>query len=102
MTEEEREIVHLEDLPEGTVIPDPITEESIRVPLTIYVGEERRILGHAIVTGNDVQAYYDPVADQPLLQAIQHGTIQSVSLQFNAPPAIPVLEDGHVRWKKAY
>lgn len=77
--------------------------EPVRVPLVIYVGDDRRIVGDAIVKGNEIEAFIEPAKGRDLVRLVQDGTINSVSVTFNAPPAIPVLgENGHVRWKKDY
>lgn len=75
----------------------------VKVPLVIYIGEERRIIGEAIVVGNRVEAYITP-ADEPevLCRMVENGLIQNVSVAFNAPPAIPVGENGDIRWVKNY
>lgn len=87
----------------GNVLPELNTgDEPVRVPLVIYFGGERKIVGDAVVTGDKIEAFIDPAKGRNIADAITRGVIQTVSVQFNAPPAIPVLENGHVRWKKDY
>ena len=75
----------------------------VRVPLVIYIGEERRIIGDAVVKGNEIEAFIDPPKGRTLAKAIEQGVIDNVSVTFNPPPAVPVLnEDGHVQWRKTY
>ena len=92
---------------------DPaIPEEALRelnhvhVPLTVYIGDERRIIGEAVVTGNQIEAYIDqgshPESTGLLCRMIQDGIIQDVSVTFNAPPATPVCRDGSIRWVRNY
>jgi hypothetical protein len=89
-----------------------ITEEAlhqllhVHVPLVVYIGNQRRILGEAVVTGDGIEAY---IAEENhgdavrfLVEMITHGVIQNVSVTFNAPPAIPVYKDGNITWVKNY
>lgn len=77
--------------------------EPVRVPLTIYIGEERHILGEAVVVGNHVSAYVLPGIGKTLGDLVQNGLIQNVSVAFNAPPATPVVtEAGTIKWVRNY
>ncbi len=78
-------------------------QEPVRVPLTIYIGEERHILGEAVVVGNHVTAHVLPGVGRTLGDLVQNGLIQNVSVAFNAPPATPVLtEAGKIKWVRNY
>jgi hypothetical protein len=80
-----------------------LAHEPVRVPLTVYIGEERHILGEAVVVGNHVKAYILPGVGKDLGDLVQNGLIQNVSVTFNAPPATPVLtETGTIKWVKHY
>lgn len=91
----------------GTLDSDEINlgppDEPVRVPLVIYIGGIKRIIGDALVRGNMVEAYIDPVKGRTLERSIIDGTLTTVSIEFNPAPAVPVLnEDGHVTWRKDY
>jgi hypothetical protein len=103
------------DTPANGRKPDRITMEDpdfdpawlpdgpVKVPLTIYIGEERRIIGEAVVTGNKVEAYIVPADGDVLPRLVNDGTVQNVSVSFNEPPATPIVDDnGHIRWRKDY
>lgn len=92
------EYVPVESVPEP-----PAGEEPVRVPLVIYIGDDRKIIGDAIVKQDgEIEAFIDPVKGRDLAHLVERGILQNVSITFNAPPAIPQLEDGHIRWKKDY
>lgn len=77
--------------------------EPVRVPLTVYIGEERHILGEAVVVGNHVKAYVLPGIGKDLGDLVQNGLIQNISVAFNAPPATPILtEAGRIKWVRNY
>jgi hypothetical protein len=83
----------------------PTAADRRRVPLTVYIGGIKRIVGYAEVEGDQINAYIDPKADigQILVDLVTDGVIQTVSVAFNAPPATPVIEDGgRVIWRKNY
>jgi hypothetical protein len=90
--------------PEGYQMePGALGEGAIKVPLTIYIGEERRIIGDAVLTPDGIiQGYVTPQRDRILRDLLDDGVVQSVSITFNAPPAIPVFKDGTVRWVRNY
>lgn len=79
-----------------------------RVPLTVYIGGVRRIIGVAVVENDGgVEAYIDPKADygQALIDLVQGGVLQTMSLAFNAPPATPYIDPNdpeHIQWLKNY
>jgi hypothetical protein len=76
-----------------------------RVPLTVYIGGIKRIVGNAEVEGDQINAYIDPKADigKALIDLVNNGVLQTVSIAFNAPPATPVVDkDGQVQWHKNY
>lgn len=87
-------------------------EDRLTVPLTVYIGGKRRIIGTARVEGDQIEAYINPKsyldpeasnAGQELLQLIIDGVIMDVSIAFNAPPATPVVtKDGKIDWLKNY
>jgi hypothetical protein len=90
-------------------VPDiprqPTAGDRRRVPLTVYIGGIKRIVGYAEVEGDQINAYIDPKADigQILVNLVTDGVIQTVSVAFNAPPATPVVgKDGQVNWLKNY
>jgi hypothetical protein len=85
-------------------VPEPrASSDSVEVPLVIYIGDIRRIIGRAVVTGGEVEAYIDPeLGTANLVDMITDGVIQGVSVTFNAPPATPVYKDGTIRWEKNY
>lgn len=89
------------DFPELIVKP-PNGSEEVHVPLVIYIGDERKIIGEARVIGNCVEAYIIPADGNDLARMVTNGIIQDVSVSFNAPPAVPVDENGHIRWLKTY
>lgn len=77
--------------------------EPLRVPLVIYIGDVKRIIGEALVTGPKVEAYITPAEDTDVLERmVRDRVITNVSVAFNAPPAIPVMRDGNIRWEKDY
>jgi hypothetical protein len=76
-----------------------------RVPLVIYIGDERKIVGDAVVRQDGIiEAHVDPPKGRHLAELVTIGMIRDVSVTFNAPPAVPILDPdtGHVRWKKDY
>jgi hypothetical protein len=81
-------------------------EEDITVPLVIYIGGERRVIGTAVVTGDEVRCFVDKTRDdeilEELLEEIREGRLTSLSVQINPPPATPVLRAGHVAWVTDY
>jgi hypothetical protein len=85
-------------------VPGPrAPSDPVEVPLVIYIGNLRRIIGRAVVTGGEVSAYIDPsLGTADLEHMITDGIIQGVSVSFNAPPATPVYKDGTIRWEKNY
>lgn len=98
-----------EDLHVTGDVPDipkqPTAGDRRRVPLEVYIGGIRRIVGHAEIEGDRIDAYIDPKADigQILVDLVTDGIIQTVSVAFNAPPATPVVDkDGRVNWHKNY
>jgi len=97
---------HLHVTGEAPDIPKQSTPgDRRRVPLTVYIGGIKRIVGYAEVEGDQIEAYIDPKADivQALLDLVADGVIQTVSIAFNAPPATPVIDDGgRVIWHKNY
>jgi hypothetical protein len=77
--------------------------EPVRVPLTIYIGEERHILGEAVVVGNHVRCYILPGIGKDLGDLVQNGLIQNVSVAFNTPPATPkITPAGRIKWVRNY
>ncbi len=80
----------------------PDTEQPIRVPLVIYIGNERKIIGEADVVGEQVTGYIDPRLGKDLGSLVDDGTIQTVSVAFNAPPSTPVFRDGRIKWIRNY
>ena len=81
------------------------TDLPARVPLVIYIGDERRIVGDAVVMPDgQIEAHVDPPKGRHLAELIQNDIIKNVSVTFNAPPAVPFFDPvtGHVRWKKDY
>jgi hypothetical protein len=85
-------------------VPEPrVPSDPVEVPLVIYIGDVRRIIGRAVVTGGEVSAYIDQsLGTADLVSMITDGVIQGVSVSFNAPPATPVYRDGTIRWEKNY
>jgi hypothetical protein len=81
-------------------------EEDVTVPLVIYIGGERRVLGHAVVTSEEVQCFLDESRSAELLEEIREGIregwLKNLSVQINPPPATPVVRDGHVTWVTDY
>lgn len=81
-------------------------EEDVTVPLVIYIGGERRIIGHAVVKGGEVRCFVDKTREnevlEELLEDIREGRLTSLSVEINPPPATPVLRAGHVAWVKDY
>lgn len=76
------------------------------VPLTVYIGGIRRIIGEAVIEDDGrFEAYLDPKTEigDALVDLVQSGVLQTASLAFNAPPATPVVDnEGHVEWHKNY
>jgi hypothetical protein len=99
-------------MPENSVhkSQDPALEEAVRelthvhVPLQLYIGNQRKIVGEAVVTESGIEAYIDSASYREtaeiLYEMITDGVIQGVSVSFNAPPAIPMYENGTIRWMK--
>jgi hypothetical protein len=87
-------------------IPKQLTgDDRRRVPLTVYIGGIKRIVGVAVLEGDQVDAYIDPKADlaQALIDLVSSGVLQTVSIAFNAPPATPVINnEGQINWHKNY
>jgi hypothetical protein len=78
-----------------------------RIPLTIYIGGVRRIIGEAVLEDDGrVECYIDPKADlgDALIDLVQSGVLQTMSLAFNAPPATPRVDpkSGRIDWLKNY
>jgi hypothetical protein len=78
-----------------------LNTEPVTVPLVIYIGDERRIIGEANVVCGVVEAHIHPATEgsKDLADLITGDVIRSVSLTFNAPPALPFFEDGRVKWR---
>lgn len=77
--------------------------EPVRVPLTVYIGDERHILGEADVVGNKVTAYILPGIGRELGDLVTNGLIQNISVAFNAPPATPkITPEGKIKWVRNY
>jgi hypothetical protein len=88
------------DVPVGA-----LPEEPVRIPLVVYINEQKKIIGDAVVKGGHIEAHFDPNVQEPIeevAELIQVGIIQNVSIEFNAPPAVPLLRDGTIRWVKSY
>jgi hypothetical protein len=84
-------------------VPGLPEHQPVRVPLTIYIGEERHILGEAEVVGNQVFAYVLPGIGRDLGDLIRNGSIQNMSVAFNTPPSTPKVTDGgRIRWIRNY
>jgi hypothetical protein len=90
-------------------VPDipkqPTAGDRRRIPLEVYIGGIRRIVGHAEIESDRIDAYIDPKADvgQALIDLVSEGVLQTVSIAFNAPPATPVVDDsGRINWHKNY
>ena len=93
------------DAETGKPIQIPLSalpDTPIHVPLTVYVGDNKKIVGDAVIEGNMVEAHIDNELGKELAHFVETGIIQSVSVAFNAPPAIPLLRDGTIRWVKNY
>ena len=93
--------------PSLSVPKQPRPGDRRRVPLTVYIGGIRRIIGEAVVEDDGrIEAYIDPKADigQALVDLVQEGVLQTVSIAFNAPPATPRIdpETGAISWHKNY
>ena len=77
-----------------------------KLPLTVYIGGVRRIIGEAVIEDDGrVEAYIDPKADigQALINLVTDGVLQTVSIAFDAPPATPAIDtDGRIKWLKNY
>jgi hypothetical protein len=76
-----------------------------RIPLDIYIGGIKKISGEAEVTESHFKAFVDSRREPELteiVRLIENGIIQNVAVVFNAPPATPVLKDGHARWEKNF
>jgi hypothetical protein len=98
-------VIHMEEIrlegmldnrPGITVLP----EEPVYVPLVIYIGEDRRIIGDARVTGNRVECYIHPDPGNDLCEMVRKGVLQTITVSFDAPPRTPVLEGEHIRWMR--
>jgi hypothetical protein len=79
-----------------------------KLPLTVYIGGVRRIVGEAVIEDDGrVEAYIDPKADigQALIDLVTDGVLQTVSIAFDAPPATPWIDPKdpeHIQWLKNY
>lgn len=85
----------------------PNREDRRKLPLTVYIGGVRRIIGEAVIEDDGrVEAYIDPKADigQALINLVTDGVLQTVSIAFDAPPATPRInpDNGHIDWLKNY
>jgi hypothetical protein len=91
----EPEIVgEIPDLPDGFTF-QALPGSPQTVPLTIYIGEEKHIVGTATVIGRKVHAQITSRDGRHLEQLVQQGIIDGVSVYFStvgpAMPAHPVL-----------
>lgn len=77
-------------------------EEDITVPLVIYIGDERRIVGNAVVTGTEVRCFVHASRSGDVLKWIRERVITNLSVTVNPPPATPLVIDGKVKWVKDY
>jgi hypothetical protein len=77
------------DLPEGwtyTKIPD----EPKTVPLSVYLGDKKFIVGTATVIGRKVHAQIKPEDGRELEYLVQRGLIDGITVRFStAGPAVP-------------
>ena len=87
-------------------VPKQLTrDDRRRIPLTVYIGGVKRLVGVAVMEGDEVEAYIDPKADivEALVDLVSSGVLQTVSIAFNAPPATPVINnEGQINWHKNY
>lgn len=75
-----------------------IPEEGRSLRLDVYVNNERLISGMAKIVGNDIKAYLDDFPETQTLECLaKQGIINSVSVIFNAPPAVPVYDEAKNR-----
>ena len=77
-------------------------EENITVPLVIYIGDERKIVGNAVVTGEEIRCFIHESRSDDILDALRRGRLTHLSVQINPPPATPLVIDGKVKWVKDY
>jgi hypothetical protein len=80
-------------------------DDRFTVPLTVYIGGVRRIIGTARVEGDQIEAYIDPKehVGKALTDLIANDVIRDVSIAFNAPPATPRINpEGQIDWLKNY
>ncbi len=98
----DEELINIRGEIPGPRDPGRPKEEPIRVPLVIYIGDERKIIGEADVVGDKVTGYIDPQLGKDLGSLVNDGTIQNVSVAFNAPPSTPVCRDGRIKWIRNY
>lgn len=81
-------------------------EEDITVPLVIYIGDERRIVANAVVTGEEVRCFVhesrrgDFLGD--IMDWIRREEVNGLSVTINPPPATPLVIDGKVKWVTDY
>ena len=62
------------------------------VPLVIWIGEEKRIVGEATVIGNIVHGQIDEIDGAVLIQMITEGVVDELTVSFkNSEPVHPVL-----------
>lgn len=91
--------------PELDAVPESL-KEGKTVPLVIYIGETRKIVGTATVYGDNIIGHLDEEKDEGLAKLIQEGVITSASLSFKtAGPAYPAfsLDEGpHNRIQERY
>jgi hypothetical protein len=93
------------DADTGLPVDVPVTalpEEPVHVPLVVYVGDEKKVIGDAVVKGDQISAFIEPAVGECLEKLLEHGVIQNISVTFNAPPSVPILRDGTIRWVKSY
>lgn len=93
------------DIP--SIPKQPTPGDRRMVPLTIYIGGVRRIIGEAVLEDDGrVEAYIDPSKTEigkALVDLVQTGVLQTCSIAFNAPPATPRIKaDGNIDWIKNY
>ena len=78
----------MENIESGKIKLDTSTPaEPKTVPLVIWVGEEKRIVGEATVIGNTVHGQVDEVDGAGLIQMITEGVVDGLAVSFkNSEP----------------
>jgi len=78
-------------------------EDDQRVPLVIYFGEERHVIGEAIVRRDGTaEVSVNSNAGPDLAELLQSGAVRGVCFSVHPDIPPPVYRDGTIRWERDY